>query len=70
MRVQQEVLSPRVKYGEETDLSPEVLGVRRDGCQSLGCSTEENAVDHVLVLICDPGNLLWDREYNVKIRHV
>ena len=65
-----EVLSPTVKHGEETDLSPEVLGIGCDGGQSLGRDTEKNAVNHLLILIGDRRDRLWHREHDVKVRHI
>src|SRR5216683_3257502 len=65
-----EVLSPTVKHGEETDLSPEVLGIGCEGGQSLGHDTEKNAVNHVLILIGDRRDRLGHREHDVKVRHI
>jgi hypothetical protein len=47
-----------------------VLGVRRDRFQRLRRGPEENAVDSLLVLESDRGNLLWHGEHNMKIRDV
>jgi hypothetical protein len=44
VRMKLEVLSPTVQDGKEADFRTEVLGVLRDGFQSLSCGTEENAV--------------------------
>src|SRR5580700_10907093 len=70
MWMKQEVLSPTVKHGEETDLSPQMLAIRCDGCQSLGRDTEQNAVNHFLVLTGDRSDFLWHREHDVKIRRL
>src|SRR5262245_11242799 len=67
--MKQQVLSPTVQDGKESDLSPEVLRIRRDGSQSLGRCAKENVVNPSLVLKGDLGNLLRHREHNVEIRH-
>ena len=66
--MEQEVLSPAVQDGKETDLRPEVFGIRRNGLQRLGGSSEQNAVDRLHVLESDRGNLLRHREDNMKAR--
>jgi hypothetical protein len=68
--MKQDILSPCVKHGEKAELGPEVLRIRRDGVQSLGGGTEENAVNHSLVLTGDRGDLLWHGEYDMEVRHL
>ena len=63
-----EVLSPTVQDGKEADFRTEVFGVGCDGFQSLGCGPEENAVDSLLVLESDSGNLFRHGEDNMKVR--
>ena len=63
-----EVLSPTVQDGKEADFRTEVFGVRRDGFQSLGGGPEENAVDSLLVLESDRGNLFRHGEDDMKVR--
>lgn len=46
----QEILSPRVQDGRETDLRAQVLGVRSDGEQGLGSGAKKNVVHHRLIL--------------------
>ena len=70
MRVQQQVLPPTVKDGEEPDLRSEVLRVGGDGGQGFGRLAKENAVDHFLVLRCDGGNLFGNGKNNMKVGHV
>src|SRR5919109_1119331 len=70
MRVELQVLSPAVKYGEETEPGSQMLRVGPDRNQSLGGGAEENAVHHSLVLKGDRGNLFRHREYDVKVRHL
>jgi hypothetical protein len=68
VRMKLEVLSPTVQDGKETDFRTEVFGVRRDGFQSLGGGPEENAVDSLLVLESDRGNLFRHGEDDMKVR--
>ncbi len=68
VRMKLEVLSPTVQYGKEADFRTKVFGVRCDGFQSLGCSPEENAVDSLLVLESDCGNLFRHGEDDMKVR--
>jgi hypothetical protein len=68
VRMKLEVLSPTVQDGKEADFRSEVLGVRRDGFQSLSCGTEENAVDSLLVLESDRSNLFRHGEDDMKVR--
>jgi len=70
VRVQQQVLSPTVQDGEEPNLGSEVLRVGSDGGQSFGRLSEENAVDHFLVLGGDSGNLFGHGEYDMKVGHL
>ena len=61
-------LTPRMQNAEEADFRTEVFGVCRDGFQSLGCGPEENAVDSLLVLKSDRGNLFRHGEDDMKVR--
>jgi hypothetical protein len=63
-----EVLSPTVQDGKEADFRPEVFGVRRNGLQRLGRGPEKNAVDSILVLESDRGNLFRHGEDDMKVR--
>jgi hypothetical protein len=45
MRVEQQILTPGVKYAEEADLCPQVCGIRSDRAQGLGRGTEKGVVD-------------------------
>src|ERR1017187_10131259 len=65
-----EFLSPGVQHGEEADLSPYRLGGSGDDLQSFCRGLEEDAVDHILVLISDGGNLFRSGEDHVKVRDV
>ncbi len=44
-----------------------MFGISGDGTQSLSCSAEENAVNHLFVLIGDGGNLFRHRKDDVKV---
>jgi hypothetical protein len=67
VRVMLEGLSPRVKDSEETDLRSEMLGIGRDGSHCFSRGLEEDAVDHLLVLIGDRGDLRRHGKDHVKI---
>jgi hypothetical protein len=44
----EEILTPRMEDREESDLGPQVLGICRDGAQSLAAGLEEDVVDFLL----------------------
>src|SRR5258708_6765772 len=67
VRVMLQVRPPGVKDGEEADLRTQMFGVGGYGSQSFGHGPEENAVNHLLVLVGDRGNLFRHREYNVEV---
>ena len=67
MRMEKQVLSPTVKYGEKTDLGAQMLGIGSDGRQGLGSGSEEYAVDEIFVLVSDGSNLFGNREDDMKI---
>ena len=70
VRMKLEVLSPAVQHGKEADLRTEMFGIGRDGSQRLGRGPEENAVDHLLVLVGDRGDLFRHGKDDVKIRNL
>ena len=47
-----------------------MLRVSRDGGQCFGCDTEEDAVDHLLVLVGDGSDLLRHGKDDVKIGRI
>ena len=67
MRMEKQVLSPTVKYGEKADLGAQMLGIGSDGGQGLGRGSEENAVDEIFVLVSDGSDRFGNREDDVKI---
>jgi hypothetical protein len=56
-----------VEHGKEADLGTQVLGVSTYRTQGISRGSEENAVDHLLVLVGDRGNLLRNRKHNVEV---
>jgi len=44
-----------------------MLRVRRDRSQCFGCGPEEDAIDHLLVLVGDGGNLFRHGKDHVKV---
>jgi len=70
VRVQKQVLSPTVKYGEKTDLGAQMLGIGSDGRQGLGSGAEEYGVDEIFVLVSDGSNLFGNGEDDMKIVRV
>ena len=59
-----------MEHGEETDLRSEMLGIGRDGSQRFRRGLEEDAVDHLLVLVGDRGDLCRHGKDHVKIRNL
>jgi hypothetical protein len=57
-----------VQYGEETDLRAEVFRIGGNGFQGLGRGTEENPVDHLLILESDGGDFFRHSENDMKVR--
>src|SRR5260370_17591272 len=66
MRMEKQVLSPTVKYGEKTDLGAQMLGIGSDGRQGLGSGSGEYAVDEVFVLVSTGTDLFGNREDDLK----
>ena len=54
-----ERLSPRVEHGEEPDRGAQVLGVGCDGAEGLGDGSEEDAVDHRVIVVGDRRDLCF-----------
>ena len=67
MRMKQQVLTPTVQYGKKADLSAQMFGIGGNSPQGFGCSPEENAVDHFLVLVGDGGNLFRQGKDHVEV---
>ncbi len=62
-----QVLTPTMEHGEEADLGAEVLGIGGNGLQGFRGGPEQNAIDHLFVLIGDRGNLFRQRKDHVEI---
>ena len=62
-----EVLSPGMQHGEETDLGAQMLGVGRDGLQGFCCGLEKDAIDYLLILVSDRGDLFRHGKDHMKI---
>jgi hypothetical protein len=69
MRMVGEGLPPCMKDGDEAKLAAEMLGIGGDGLERLGHGVEQDGVDQRLVLVGDGGNLGWQREHDMEIRH-
>jgi hypothetical protein len=67
VRVQKQVLSPTVQYGEKANLGAQMLGIGSDGGQGLGRGSEEHAVDEIFVLVSDGSDRFGNREDDMKI---
>jgi hypothetical protein len=67
MRMEKQVLSPTVKYGEKADLGAQMLWIGSDGGQGLGGGAEENAIDEIFVLVSNGSDLFGNREDDMKI---
>jgi hypothetical protein len=52
---------------EEADLRTQMFGIGGDGAQGFSGGSEENAVDHLLVLPGNRGNLLGNGEHHVEV---
>ena len=70
MRMEKQVLSPTVKYGEKTDLGAQMLGIGSDGRQGLGSGSEEYAVDEIFVLVSDGRDRFGKGKDDMKIVRV
>ena len=64
----EQILAPGVKYSEEADLRPQMLGIGRNCTKRFGGGTEENAVDGPLVLQGNLCNLFRHSKHDMKIR--
>ena len=70
MRMEKQILSPTVQYGEKADRGAQMLGIGSDGRQGLGSGSEEYAVDEIFVLVSDGSNLFGNCEDDMKIVRV
>ncbi len=70
VRVKLQVLSPPVRDRKETDLRPEMFRIRRNGSQCFGGDPEEDAQDHLFVLVSDVSDLLRHGKDDVKVANL
>ena len=56
-----------MQHGEETDLGTQMLGVAGDGFQGFCCGLEKDAIDYLLILVGDRGDLCRHGKDNMKI---
>ncbi|HJY87587.1 MAG TPA: hypothetical protein VKE24_12185 [Candidatus Acidoferrales bacterium] len=68
MRMEQQVLTPTVEHGKETDLCAEMFGVGRDLEQSLGSGVEQQVIEDLLVDQGQMHEMMRYREHDVDIR--
>src|ERR1700751_497091 len=59
--------APGMEHGGGTNAGAEMLGMRCNRQQRVGCGAEQQVVDHCLVLVGDWANLGWQREDHVEI---
>ena len=67
MRMEKQVLSPTVKYGEKADLGAQMLRIGSDGGQGRGSGSEEHAVDEIFVVVSDGSDRFGNGEDDMKI---
>ena len=60
-------MPPGMKDGEEADLGAEMFRIGGDGAQRFGGGAEENAVEHLFVLISDGSNLFRHGKNHVEV---
>src|SRR5208283_611287 len=70
MWVMQQVLSPRMSHTEEADLRSQMLRIGGDPAQRLRRRTEQDIVDHGLVLERDGGDQIRHGEHDVEVGHI
>ena len=68
MRMEQQVLTPTVQHGKETDLCAEMFGVGGDLEQGLGSGVEQQVVEDLLVDQRQMREMMRHREDDVDIR--
>jgi hypothetical protein len=65
--MKEQVLTPGVKNGEETDLGAKMLGIARHLAECFGHGVEQKAVELSLILQNERVELVRQREYDVEI---
>ena len=69
MGMEQQVLTPRMKHGEETDMCAEVPRVGGDLQQCLRNGAEQQAIKEVLILKGQPSEPFGDGEDDMAVRN-
>jgi len=69
VRMEQQVLTPTVQHGKETDVCAEMFGVGRDLEQSLGGGVEQQVVEDLLVDQAQMTEMMGHGEDDVEIRN-
>ena len=67
VRMKHQIGPPGVQDREKANLRAQVFGIGSDGAQCLGCSLEEDVVDHLLVLVNDRGDFVRNSEDDVEV---
>src|SRR5260370_41554791 len=65
----EQVLSPSMEDGNETNLCPQVSRIGGDGAQGFAGGAEQNAIHHLLVLIGHVGDRLRQGKNHMEILH-
>ena len=68
VRMQMEILPPRVQHREETDGRAQTPGIVRDREQRFRCSLKQDAINLARILECETSDLLRQRKYDVEVR--
>ena len=69
VRVVVQLLGPGVQDGEKTQLRPEMAWVRRQGKQSVGDGTEQQAIHQLRVLEGQGNQFVRQREDDMRVGH-
>ncbi len=69
MRMMRHRRSPGMQHGGDSNPCTEMLGIGSNREHGLRTGLEQQAVDDTLVGECDIGNLGWQREDHMKVRH-
>src|ERR1035437_9507923 len=70
VRVVLEILPPRVEHTEETDLRPQMLGIGCNLQQGLRAGLKQQLIDDLLIVECQPRQLMWQGEDDMEIADV
>jgi hypothetical protein len=69
MRMEQQVLPPRMQDGEKTDTGPEVFGVRSNLQHRLRHASEQKIVKETVVVSAEWVELVWQRKDDMEVSH-